>query len=93
MKTTSLDKSELAGWGVAILATVLLLVMLLGCSSFPIALPPVEVCVDHPTYGQVCLTYEGGKVKLAVEIGSDKVLDEAARSELEAWHAANGGPR
>jgi len=83
IRARALSALDAAASLVAILATVLLLwFLLLGCS----VLPPVEVCVDHPTYGQVCLSLEGGKVRLAVEIGSGKALGEAERAELERWY-------
>lgn len=70
---------------VAVLATVLLLWCCLGCGAVP-----VELCVDHPTYGRLCVILVDGKVSLAVAMKDKEKLGEAEKSEIEAWIREGG---
>lgn len=79
MNEHEIDRPGTLDWiagGVALLATVILIWMAVsGCGGVPL-----EVCMEHPRYGQVCVTVVGGRVvKVDAKVA---VTDEA---ELAAW--------
>ena len=76
---------------VIFLVLALLLSMLcIGCSG--ISFPPIELCLDHPRFGQVCATVVDGKVTFAAKLtGAKERLSDEEQLALEAWIQERGG--